>query len=40
LALILKHSYLFFGSRGTETGKLLWEKLKKKDIGEVINVYS
>jgi insertion element IS1 protein InsB len=25
-----------FGSRGTETGKLLWEKLTKKDIGEVM----
>jgi insertion element IS1 protein InsB len=25
-----------FGSRGTETGKLLWEKLKKKEIGEVM----
>ncbi len=25
-----------FGSRGTEIGKLLWEKLKKKEIGEVM----
>ncbi len=25
-----------FGSRGTKTGKLLWEKLKKKEIGEVM----
>ncbi len=25
-----------FDSRGTETGKLLWEKLKKKEIGEVM----
>ena len=26
----------FFGSRGTETGQLLWEKLKKKEIGKVM----
>ncbi|AAM07198.1 conserved hypothetical protein [Methanosarcina acetivorans C2A] len=25
-----------FGSRGTKTGQLLWEKLKKKEIGEVM----
>ena len=25
-----------FGSRGTETGQLLWEKLEKKEIGEVM----
>ncbi len=25
-----------FGSRGTEIGKLLWEKVKKKDIEEVM----
>ncbi len=25
-----------FGSRGTETGKLLWEKWTKKEIGEVM----
>ncbi len=28
-----------FGNRGTETGKLLWEKLKKKEIGEVMTDY-
>ncbi|MDD2338889.1 MAG: IS1 family transposase [Methanosarcina sp.] len=26
----------FFGSRGTETGQLIWEKLKQKEIGEVM----
>ncbi|MCO5381829.1 MAG: IS1 family transposase [Methanosarcina barkeri] len=25
-----------FGSRGTETGQLIWEKLKQKEIGEVM----
>ena len=26
----------FFGSRGTETGQLIWEKLKQKEIGDVM----
>jgi len=31
-----KNSSTAFGSRGTETGQLIWEKLKQKEIGEVM----
>jgi len=31
-----KFIHCSFGNRGTETGQLIWEKLKQKEIGEVM----